>query len=144
MSSVVVTPRFYSTDSIVVAHGPSCSAACGTFPEQGSNTCLLHCQVDSLPLSHQGSLILYLLRPIPHCLNYYSFMSLEIRSFRTFNLVLFFFQTTVLIYYSTIVKISFQLLQCLWSCLGPIPNPESSYTTDKIGWFLGECGVRTT
>ena len=91
MGSVVVTPKFYSTDSIVVAHGPSCSAACGTFPEQGSNTCLLHCQVDSLPLSHQGSLILYLLRPIPHCLNYYSFMSLEIRSFRTFNLVLFFF-----------------------------------------------------
>ena len=145
MGSVVVTPRFYSIGSIVAAHGPSCSAACGTFPEQGSNTCLLHRQVDSLPLSHQGSLVLYLLTPIPHCLNYYSFMSLEIRSFRTFNLVLFFFffQTTVLIYYSTIVKISFQLLQCLWSCLGPIPNPESSYTTDTIWWFLEECGVRT-
>ena len=35
--------------------GLSCSAACGIFPDQGSNPCLLHCQVDSLSLSHQGS-----------------------------------------------------------------------------------------
>ena len=28
--------------SVVVAHGPSCSAACGIFPDQGSNTCPLH------------------------------------------------------------------------------------------------------
>ena len=34
--------------------GLSCSAACGIFPDQGSNPCLLHCQVDSLSLSHQG------------------------------------------------------------------------------------------
>jgi len=27
----------------------------GIFPTQGSNLCLLHCQVDSLPLSHQGN-----------------------------------------------------------------------------------------
>ena len=27
----------------------------GTFPEQGSNLCLLHWPVDSSPLSHQGS-----------------------------------------------------------------------------------------
>ena len=27
----------------------------GIFPSQGSNLCLLHWQVDSLPLSHQGS-----------------------------------------------------------------------------------------
>ena len=26
----------------------------GIFPDQGSNLCLLHWQVDSLPLSHQG------------------------------------------------------------------------------------------
>ena len=31
------------------------SAACGIFPDQGSNPCLLHWQVDSLPLNHQGS-----------------------------------------------------------------------------------------
>ena len=41
--------------SIVVVHGLSCSMACGSFPEQGSNLCLLHWQVDSLPLSQQGS-----------------------------------------------------------------------------------------
>ena len=28
--------------SVVVAHGPSCSAACGIFPDQGSNPCALH------------------------------------------------------------------------------------------------------
>ena len=41
--------------SVIVAHGPSCSAACGTFPEQGSNPCPLHWQADSQPLRHQGS-----------------------------------------------------------------------------------------
>ena len=29
---------------------------CGIFPDQGSNPCLLHWQVDYLPLSHQGRL----------------------------------------------------------------------------------------
>ena len=28
--------------SVVVAHGPSCSAACGIFPDQGANPCPLH------------------------------------------------------------------------------------------------------
>ena len=41
--------------SVVVAHGPSCSAACGIFPDQGSNPCPLPWQVDSQPLRHQGS-----------------------------------------------------------------------------------------
>ena len=41
--------------SVVVAHGSSCSAACGIFPEQGSNPCPLHWQADSQPLRHQGS-----------------------------------------------------------------------------------------
>ena len=41
--------------SVVVAHGPSCSAACGIFPNQGSNQCPLHWQADSQPLRHQGS-----------------------------------------------------------------------------------------
>ena len=41
--------------SVVAAHGPSCSAACGIFPDQGSNPCLLHWQADSQPLCHQGS-----------------------------------------------------------------------------------------
>ena len=37
-----------------VAHGFSCSWACGIFPDQGLKLCLLHWQVNSLPLSHQG------------------------------------------------------------------------------------------
>ena len=41
--------------SVIVAHGPSCSVACGIFPDQGSNPCPLHCQADSQPLRHQGS-----------------------------------------------------------------------------------------
>ena len=41
--------------SVIVAHGPSCSAACGIFPDQGSNLCALHWQADSQPLRHQGS-----------------------------------------------------------------------------------------
>ena len=41
--------------SAVVAHGLSCSAACGIFPDQGSNPCPLHWQADSQPLRHQGS-----------------------------------------------------------------------------------------
>ena len=43
------------TGSVVVAHGSSCSAACGIFPDQGSNTCPLHWQADSQPLRRQGS-----------------------------------------------------------------------------------------
>ena len=43
------------TGSVVVAHGPSCSAACGILPDQGSNPHPLHWQADSQPLRHQGS-----------------------------------------------------------------------------------------
>ena len=39
----------------IVAHGPSCSAARGIFPDQGSNLRPLHRQADSQPLRHQGS-----------------------------------------------------------------------------------------
>ena len=46
---------------VIVAHGPSRSAACGIFPDQGSNPRPLHWQADSQPLRHQGSpAILYL------------------------------------------------------------------------------------
>ena len=41
--------------SAIVAHGPSCSAACGIFPDQGSNPCPLPWQAGSQPLRHQGS-----------------------------------------------------------------------------------------
>ena len=41
--------------SVIVAHGPSHSAACGILPDQGPNPCPLHWQADSQPLRHQGS-----------------------------------------------------------------------------------------
>ena len=56
--------------SAVVAHGPSCSAACGIFPDQGWNPCPPHRQADSQPLRHQGS---------PTCF-YYSHFSNRDRS----------------------------------------------------------------
>ena len=43
------------TAAVVVVHGLGCSTACGIFPDQGSNPCLLHWHVDSYPLCHQGS-----------------------------------------------------------------------------------------
>ena len=54
-----------SPGSVAVAHGPSCSAACGIFPDQGSNPCPLHWQADSQPLCHQGSPIVLKLREYP-------------------------------------------------------------------------------
>ena len=55
-------------DSVIVAHGPSCSAACGIFLDQGSNPCPLHWQADSQPLRHQGS-------PLVIFLKYFSVIS---------------------------------------------------------------------
>ena len=46
-ASVVVPRRLQSAGPAAVAHGPSCSAACGIFPDQGSNPCPLHWQADS-------------------------------------------------------------------------------------------------
>ena len=48
--------------SVIVAHRPSCSAACGIFPDQGSNPRPLHWQADSQPPHHQGSPMFNLLR----------------------------------------------------------------------------------
>ena len=49
------TRRLSNSGSVIVAHGLSCSAACGILPDQGSNPCPLHWQADSQPLCHQGS-----------------------------------------------------------------------------------------
>ena len=57
MGSVVVAPRLQITGSIVVVHRFSVSMARGIFPDQELNSCLLHWQADSLPLSHQESSI---------------------------------------------------------------------------------------
>ena len=47
--------------SVTVAHGPSRSAACGIFPDQGTNLCPLHWQADSQSLRHRGSPIYFIL-----------------------------------------------------------------------------------
>ena len=50
-----------------LVHRLSCSTACGIFLDQGSNLCLLHWQMDLLPLSHQGSPVLFSLLTIKWC-----------------------------------------------------------------------------
>ena len=47
MASLAAKRGLCSKDSIVVAHGFSCSGACGIFPDQGLNSCPLHWQADS-------------------------------------------------------------------------------------------------
>ena len=46
-ASVAVARGLQSAGLVVVAHGLSCSAACGIFPDQGWNLCPLHWQEDS-------------------------------------------------------------------------------------------------
>ena len=52
---VFAAPRLWNTGSVVVAHGLNCSEACGIFPDQRLETCILHWLADSLPQSQQGS-----------------------------------------------------------------------------------------
>ena len=63
--------------SAAVAHGPSCSVACGILPDQGSNPCPLHWQADSQPLRHQGS-------PLNWVLNKVHMLHLIVISFKSF------------------------------------------------------------
>ncbi|XP_073654167.1 sorting nexin-11 isoform X3 [Tursiops truncatus] len=51
--------------SAAMAYGPSRPAACGIFPDRGTNPCPLHRQADSQPLRHQGSPGTVSLRAIP-------------------------------------------------------------------------------
>ena len=67
--------------SAVVAHGPSCSAACGVFPDQGSNPCPLYWQADSQPLHHQGSPSVFL--------NLFLYLSPAPLSFKHRNMLFF-------------------------------------------------------
>lgn len=46
--------------TLVLAHGLSCSSACGYFPDQGPNPRPLRWEVDSYPLYHQGSPLFHL------------------------------------------------------------------------------------
>ena len=56
-----VAPGLWSTGSIVVEHGLSCSKACGIFPNRESTPCLLDWQADSLPGKPQCSIYIVLL-----------------------------------------------------------------------------------
>ena len=51
--SAVAVLRLQRTGSVVVVQALSCSAACGIFPDQGSNPYLLHQQADSSPMTYQ-------------------------------------------------------------------------------------------
>ena len=57
--SVVVARGLQSAGSAAVVQGPSCSAACGICPDQGSNPRTLHRQAGSQPLRHQGSPVIF-------------------------------------------------------------------------------------
>ena len=50
-----------------MAHGLSCSTACGILPDQGSNLCPLHYQADSYPLRHQRSPLFFSLGDLNFC-----------------------------------------------------------------------------
>ena len=67
--------------SVIVAHGPSRYAACGIFPDQGSNPCPPHWQADSQPLRHQGNPGLQFLSQETAC---YLFNHLKISGFFSF------------------------------------------------------------
>ena len=54
-ASLVAEPRLQMRRLSNCGSGPSCSTACGIFPDQVSNPCPLHWQADSQPLRHQGS-----------------------------------------------------------------------------------------
>ena len=60
MGSAVAAPELWHTGSVAEVCRLSCSTACWTFLDQGSNPCLLHWQADFLPLSHQESSIVLL------------------------------------------------------------------------------------
>ena len=47
VASLVAEHGLLSAVSVVVVHGFSCPVACGIFPDQESNLCPLHYQVDS-------------------------------------------------------------------------------------------------
>ena len=53
--SLLAAPGLSHAGSVDKVHRYSYPTACGIFLDQGSNLCPLHWQVDSLPLSHQGS-----------------------------------------------------------------------------------------
>ena len=60
VASLAAEHRLESIGSVATVPGLSCSMTCGIFPDQGWNPHPLHWQADSLPLDHQGSLIIHI------------------------------------------------------------------------------------
>ena len=56
VASLVAEHGPWSAGSAPMVHGLSFSAACGTFPDSGSNSCPLCLQANSLPLSPSEAL----------------------------------------------------------------------------------------
>ena len=83
--------------SVVVAHRPSCSAARGILPDQGSNPCPLHWQADSQPLRHQGSPIVNIFMFSYLAL---SFKKILFSSYSVYSLVLNLIPNHFLIFYT--------------------------------------------
>ena len=81
-----------------MAHGLSCSMACGIFLDQESSLCPLHWQADSLPLNHQG-------KPLKLLLDSYRHDRIEQQIKSTIE-------------HSFIQKIFINLLQCSRHCSG--------------------------
>ena len=79
-ASVRAAPGLSTCGSTAVVHRVSCSVACGTFPDQGSNLCHLHWQVDSLSLNHLGSSIMK---------HVYSFKNLHYKLILTLIMIVF-------------------------------------------------------
>ena len=76
-----------------MAHRLSCSAACGISLDQWLNPCFLHWQMDSLPLSHQGSptlciCIITLVNTIVYLYLYRQISSCRVLSMESFSLSL--------------------------------------------------------
>ena len=93
--------------SVVVAHGPSCSVACGIFPDQGSNPYPLYWQADSQPLHHQGSPY------FDFSIYYFTFLLLWVFfSACFFSLLLLFF-----LFSSGLCLFDFWLFWCVCFCL---------------------------
>ena len=59
LQSTALGVQLQRVDSVVVECGLSCPVACGIFPDQVSNPCFLHWQMDSYVLNQQGSLVFH-------------------------------------------------------------------------------------
>ena len=97
------------TGSVAVAHGLSQSLACGIFPDQESHPCLPHWQVDSLPLSHQGS------PGYPYYTSFFQFILLEIFCADTRKNITFHSQKWQLVYTPSsmlLIPAQFLLTEC--------------------------------